>query len=62
MTSMLSRAIAAVRVWLGFNATPFGAPMGALGFWLAALVGLAVAAIALVWLTRQIADAAVRSA
>ena len=49
-------------VWLGFNATPFGAPMGALGFWLAALVGLAVAAIALVWLTRQIADAAVRSA
>jgi MATE family multidrug resistance protein len=49
-------------VWLGFSVTPFGPPMGALGFWLAALVGLAVAAIALVWLTRQIADAAVRSA
>ena len=48
-------------VWLGFNSTPFGPPMGALGFWLAAVAGLAVAAIALVWLTRTIADAAVRS-
>jgi MATE family multidrug resistance protein len=33
--------------WIAFNATPLGAPRGALGFWEAATVALAIAAAAL---------------
>lgn len=36
--------------WLAYSATPLGPPMGAAGFWIAALVGFALAAIALLWL------------
>src|SRR5262245_4566507 len=46
-------------MWIGFYATPFGPPLGAFGFWLAAVIGLVVAAVALVGLTRWTADAAV---
>ncbi|HTN50731.1 MAG TPA: MATE family efflux transporter [Burkholderiaceae bacterium] len=46
-------------MWIGFYTTPFGPPLGALGFWLAAVTGLGVAAAALVGLTRYTADAAV---
>ena len=37
--------------WVAFNTTPFGPPRGALGFWEAAAVALAITAAALVALT-----------
>jgi len=37
--------------WVAFNTTPFGPPRGALGFWEAAAVALAITATALVALT-----------
>lgn len=46
-------------MWIGLYTTPFGPPLGALGIWLAAVVGTGVAAAALVDLTRRIADAAI---
>ena len=46
-------------MWIGLHTTPFGPPLGALGIWLAGAVGTGVAAIALVELTRRIANAAV---
>jgi len=36
--------------WIAFNTTPVGAPRGALGFWEAATVALAIAAATLAWL------------
>jgi MATE family multidrug resistance protein len=38
--------------WIAFNTTPVGAPRGALGFWEAATVALAIAAATLAWLAR----------
>jgi MATE family multidrug resistance protein len=48
-------------MWIGFHPTLLGPPLGAFGFWLAAVAGLGVAAAALVALTRHTANAAVES-
>lgn len=40
--------------WIAFNTTPLGPARGAAGFWEAATVGIAIAAIALVWLTATV--------
>ena len=48
-------------MWIGFHPTPLGPPLGAFGFWLAAVAGLGVAAVALVALTRHTANAAVEA-
>lgn len=48
--------------WIAFNTTAFGPPRGALGFWEAATVGLAIAAIALVWLAAAVSSRRVQQA
>jgi MATE family multidrug resistance protein len=40
--------------WIGLNATPFGPPRGALGFWEAATLALGLAAGALSWLAASV--------
>jgi MATE family multidrug resistance protein len=40
--------------WIAFNDTPLGVPRGAVGFWEAATVALAFAAIALAWLANVV--------
>jgi multidrug resistance protein, MATE family len=46
--------------WIGLHATPLGPPRGALGFWEAATVALAISAVALAWLAAAVSSARVR--
>jgi len=48
--------------WLAFSTTPFGPPRGARGFWEAATLALAIAAVALTWLTFAVSARRVRRA
>jgi MATE family multidrug resistance protein len=43
--------------WIAYSITPFASPMGAAGFWAGALVGLVLAAAALIWLLASVARA-----
>ncbi|HVE89188.1 MAG TPA: MATE family efflux transporter [Burkholderiaceae bacterium] len=47
--------------WIGLHATPFGPPRGPAGFWEAALLGIAIAAIALTCLTVVVSKRATRA-
>ncbi len=48
--------------WIAFNPTVLGPPRGALGFWEAATVGLAIAAAALTWLAAAVSSRKVNEA
>ena len=48
--------------WIAFNQTPLGSPRGALGFWEAATVALALAAISLTWLANVVSRRAAQQA
>ncbi|HYM48395.1 MAG TPA: MATE family efflux transporter [Burkholderiaceae bacterium] len=48
--------------WIALTETPLGPPRGALGFWAAATVALAIAAIALAWLAAIVSSRRVKQA
>ncbi len=48
--------------WIGLTHTPLGDPRGALGFWEAATVALAIAALSLAWLTATVSSRRIRQA
>ena len=48
--------------WIAFYNTPLGPPRGALGFWEAATIALAIAAISLAWLANVVSRKAARHA